>query len=69
MLVCSHLLAEVELMCDRATIIRNGRLVAEGTIAELLSDYGTSAVTMRVHAGPGGGSAGRHAPRRQRVPR
>ena len=41
-LVCSHLLAEVELMCDRATIIRRGRLVAEGTIAELLASYGTS---------------------------
>jgi ABC-2 type transport system ATP-binding protein len=52
-LVCSHLLAEVELMCDRATIIRNGRLVAEGTIAELLSDYGTSSVTMRVDAADG----------------
>ena len=41
-LVCSHLLAEVELMCDRATIIRRGRLVAEGTIDELLDSYGTS---------------------------
>jgi ABC-2 type transport system ATP-binding protein len=49
-LVCSHLLAEVELMCDRATIIRRGRLVAEGTIAELLADYGTSGYVARVHA-------------------
>ena len=48
-LVCSHLLAEVELMCDRATIIRHGRLVAEGTIAELLSSYGTSGFVTRVH--------------------
>ena len=48
-LVCSHLLAEVELMCDRATIIRRGRLVAEGTIAELLDSYGTSGFTTRVH--------------------
>jgi len=47
-LVCSHLLAEVELMCDRATIIRRGRLIAEGTIAELLADYGTSGFTTRV---------------------
>ena len=29
-------------MCDRATIIRRGRLVAEGTIDELLASYGTS---------------------------
>jgi ABC-2 type transport system ATP-binding protein len=49
-LVCSHLLAEVELMCDRATIIRRGRLVAEGTIAELLADYGKSGYVARVHA-------------------
>ena len=47
-LVCSHLLAEVELMCDRATIIRRGRLVAEGTIADLLADYGTSGYITRV---------------------
>ena len=47
-LVCSHLLAEVELMCDRATIIRRGRLVAEGTIDELLSTYGTSGFVTRV---------------------
>jgi len=50
-LVCSHLLAEVELMCDRATIIRRGRLVAEGTIAELLSSHGTSGYFTRVDAG------------------
>jgi ABC-2 type transport system ATP-binding protein len=47
-LVCSHLLAEVELMCHRATIIRRGRLVAEGTIDELLSTYGTSGFITRV---------------------
>jgi ABC-type multidrug transport system ATPase subunit len=49
-LVCSHLLAEVELMCHRATIIRRGRLVAEGTIADLLSSYGTSGFITRVEA-------------------
>jgi len=47
-LVCSHLLAEVELMCHRATIIRHGRLVAEGTIDELLASYGTSGYITRV---------------------
>ncbi len=36
-LVSSHLLSEVELMCDRATIINRGSLVADGTMAELLS--------------------------------
>jgi ABC-2 type transport system ATP-binding protein len=49
-LVCSHLLAEVELMCHRATIIRHGRLIAEGTIDELLSRYGTAGFVARVHA-------------------
>jgi ABC-2 type transport system ATP-binding protein len=49
-LVCSHLLAEVELMCHRATIIRRGRLVAEGTIDELLASYGTSGFVTRVDA-------------------
>jgi len=39
-LVSSHLLAEVELMCDRATIIDRGEVVADGTMAEILSEAG-----------------------------
>ena len=39
-LVSSHLLAEVQLMCDRATIIKDGRLVAGGTMEEILSSTG-----------------------------
>ncbi|MGB0119815.1 MAG: ABC transporter ATP-binding protein [Solirubrobacterales bacterium] len=39
-LVSSHLLAEVELMCDRATIINRGEVVADGTMAEILSQAG-----------------------------
>ncbi|MBN8868566.1 MAG: ABC transporter ATP-binding protein [Solirubrobacterales bacterium] len=35
-LVSSHLLAEVQLMCDRATIINKGKLVADGTMEEIL---------------------------------
>jgi ABC-2 type transport system ATP-binding protein len=34
--VSSHLLGEVEQMCSRVGVIRRGKLVAEGTIAELL---------------------------------
>lgn len=34
----SHLLAEVELMCDRVAILREGRHVYEGTIAGLQND-------------------------------
>lgn len=39
-LVSSHLLSEVELMCDRVTIINKGTLVADGTIAEVLASTG-----------------------------
>ena len=31
----SHVLSEIEALCDRAAIIRDGRIVAEGTIDEL----------------------------------
>ena len=37
MLVSSHLLAEVEAMCDHAVVIRLGRLVFAGPMAELLA--------------------------------
>src|SRR5262249_28742270 len=34
-LLSSHLLAEVEHVCDRVGVLQDGRLVAEGTLAEL----------------------------------
>jgi len=34
-LLSSHLLSEVEALCDRVTIIRNGRTVESGSLAEL----------------------------------
>ena len=34
-LLSSHILAEVEALCDRVTIIRAGRTVETGTLAEL----------------------------------
>ncbi len=34
-LLSSHLMTEVEQICDRAGVISGGRLVAEGTVAEL----------------------------------
>ncbi len=34
-LLSSHILAEVEKICDRVTIIRNGRAVETGTLADL----------------------------------
>ncbi len=35
--VSSHLLAEVELMCDRVAIIHKGQLLREGSVSELIS--------------------------------
>ncbi len=37
-LLCSHFLAEVEEVCDRVGIMYRGRLVGEGTLAELAGD-------------------------------
>ncbi|GLV55140.1 tetronasin ABC transporter ATP-binding protein [Dictyobacter sp. S3.2.2.5] len=34
-LLSSHILAEVEALCDRVSIIRNGRTVESGTLAEM----------------------------------
>lgn len=39
-LVSSHLLSEVQLMCDRATIINKGKLIANGTMDEILASGG-----------------------------
>ena len=36
-IVCSHILPIVEELCDRIGIINNGRLVAVGTVDDLLS--------------------------------
>jgi ABC-type multidrug transport system ATPase subunit len=47
-LVSSHLLGEVELMCTRIGVIRKGKLVAEGTIDELRGEP-----TLKVRATPG----------------
>ena len=46
-LVSSHLLGEVELMCTRIGVIRKGKLVAEGTIDELRGEP-----TLKVRAAP-----------------
>src|SRR5438309_4590224 len=46
-LLSSHLLGEVEQMCDRVGVIQHGRLVAEGTLAEL-----RGATSLLVRAAP-----------------
>jgi ABC-type multidrug transport system ATPase subunit len=42
-LVSSHLLGEVQLMCDRVTIIHQGRMVADGSLGEVLAEAGGGA--------------------------
>ncbi|KUJ37198.1 ABC transporter ATP-binding protein [Streptomyces albus subsp. albus] len=46
-LLSSHLLTEVEQLCDRVAVIRQGRLVAEGTVAELRAGAGGGGLTLR----------------------
>jgi ABC-2 type transport system ATP-binding protein len=41
-MLSSHLLAEVEELCNRVAIVRTGRIVYEGAIAELKRGAGTS---------------------------
>lgn len=46
-LVSSHLLAEMQLMCDRILIIKNGKIVAEKNISELdENDGGANIILM-----------------------
>jgi ABC-2 type transport system ATP-binding protein len=52
-LLSSHILSEVEALCDRVTIIRDGRAVESGTLAELRHLTRTS-----IHAELAGPSAG-----------
>ena len=54
-LLSSHILSEVEALCDRVTIIRNGRAAESGTFAELRHLTRTTVVveTARPTDGPG----------------
>ncbi len=57
MLLSSHILAEVEHLCDRVSIIRSGRCVESGTLAELRHLTRTS--MMADLGGPSRGADGR----------
>jgi ABC-2 type transport system ATP-binding protein len=52
-LLSSHILAEVEALCDRVTIIRNGRSVESGTLDELRHLHRTS-INVELAAPPEG---------------
>ena len=63
-LLSSHILAEVEALCDRVSIIRAGRTVETGTLAELRHLTRTSvAAELDRPAGRPGRAAGRARPR------
>lgn len=40
-LMCSHLLLDIETLCDRATILHEGRIRFSGTVEECCERYGT----------------------------
>ncbi|HEY6571492.1 MAG TPA: DUF4162 domain-containing protein, partial [Candidatus Limnocylindrales bacterium] len=54
-LFSTHVLADVERICDRVGILAHGRLVVEGPLADLLDRYALP--VYRVEAEPGQGAA------------
>ncbi|HKH04788.1 MAG TPA: ABC transporter ATP-binding protein [Acidimicrobiales bacterium] len=46
--VSSHLLAEVQQMCDHVAVLRRGRCVAAGPVDDVLASVGSSGVVVRV---------------------
>nr|WP_278045022.1 ATP-binding cassette domain-containing protein [Krasilnikovia cinnamomea] len=46
----SHILGEIQLICDSVTIIAAGRRVAAGTVAEVLAQHTSTAVRVRLDA-------------------
>ncbi|WSA89716.1 ATP-binding cassette domain-containing protein [Micromonospora sp. NBC_01796] len=47
-LVSSHILAEIELICDHVTIISRGRRVTSGTVGEVLAGFDRGEYLVRV---------------------
>ena len=43
-LLCSHLLSQVEAICDRVAIMSRGRLLREGTVASLTENTGNDSI-------------------------
>jgi ABC-2 type transport system ATP-binding protein len=50
-LLSSHILGEIQLICDSVTIISSGRRVAAGPVAEVLAQHASSAVRVRIETG------------------
>jgi ABC-2 type transport system ATP-binding protein len=47
-LVSSHLLAEMELMCDRVAVMQHGKLVSVNSLREMVGESETYEVTFEV---------------------
>jgi ABC-2 type transport system ATP-binding protein len=50
-LLSSHILGEIQLICDHVTIISAGRRVAAGSVAEVLARHQSSSVKVRLEPG------------------
>ena len=50
-LVCTHLLNEVERMCDYIVVLRKGHLIRQGTIEEITASAGHGGITVEVAPG------------------
>nr|BFE67451.1 hypothetical protein GCM10020092_007520 [Actinoplanes digitatis] len=48
--VSSHILGEIQLICDSVTIISAGRRVAAGTVADVLAQHQAASVRVRVES-------------------
>ncbi len=40
-LICSHILQDIEALCDRITLLHEGRILFSGTVQECCAKYGT----------------------------
>ena len=47
-LISSHLLAEVEQVCDSVSIVRRGQLITTGRVSDLLAGQGTGDIRVKV---------------------
>jgi ABC-2 type transport system ATP-binding protein len=50
-LLSSHILGEIQLICDSVTIISAGRRVAYGSVADVLAEHESSSVKVRLEPG------------------
>ena len=62
MLFSTHVLGEVELICDRIVLIHRGCVIAQGTIADLLAATGEAQLSRAFLALIERTDTGSHAP-------